>query len=138
MSATGKRRATVVGPRMAGTLMTTDEFDAVRRYDDRHVYELIRGVLAVSPIPSRQEVGPNEELGRQLLNYGDGHPQGSSLDLTLPERYIQFPENRRRADRVIWAGLGRVPAETDPPTIAVEFVSKAKRDRVRDYVEKRA
>ena len=39
---------------------------------------------------------------------------------------------------MIWTGLGRAPkVKRDLPTIAVEFVSKAKRDRRRDYVEKR-
>jgi Uma2 family endonuclease len=39
---------------------------------------------------------------------------------------------------VIWAGLGRVPnTQTDIPTIVAEFVSKRKRDRTRDYEEKR-
>ena len=51
---------------------------------------------------------------------------------------MPLPDGRRRADRVIWAGLGRVPnMETDIPTIVAEFVSKRKRDRTRDYEEKR-
>jgi Uma2 family endonuclease len=42
------------------------------------------------------------------------------------------------ADRVIWAGLGRLPDPAkDVPTIAIEFVSRRKRDRVRDYQEKK-
>src|SRR5262249_42489307 len=45
--------------------------------------------------------------------------------------------NRRRADRVIWAGLGRPPRRNDVPTIVIEFVSEGKRDRQRDYEEKR-
>jgi Uma2 family endonuclease len=45
---------------------------------------------------------------------------------------------RRRADRVIWARLGRVPDPiADIPTIVIEFVSKGKRDWLRDYEEKR-
>ena len=46
--------------------------------------------------------------------------------------------NRRRADRVIWAGLGRLPGLNEPPTIVVEFVSKGRISRERDYVAKRA
>ncbi len=42
-------------------------------------------------------------------------------------------QNRRRADRVIWTGLGRLPdPQQDLPTIVVEWVSESKRD----YVEK--
>jgi Uma2 family endonuclease len=49
-----------------------------------------------------------------------------------------LPNSRRRADRVIWLGLGRVPnPQNDVPAIAGEFVSNRQRDRVRDYEEKR-
>ena len=46
-------------------------------------------------------------------------------------------DNRRRADRVIWAGLGRSPKKGEIATIVVELVSARKRDRLRDYVAKR-
>ena len=39
---------------------------------------------------------------------------------------------------MIWAGLGRLPnLRQDIPTIAVEFVSAGRRNRERDYVDKR-
>ncbi len=39
---------------------------------------------------------------------------------------------------MIWVGLGRRPDPTvDVPAIAVEFVSSSRRDRRRDYSEKR-
>src|SRR5262249_43371327 len=79
-----------------------------------------------------------EELGCMLRSYREHHPQGSALDKTLPEQDIRTRANRRRADRVIWTGLGRVPdPDVDLPTIAAEFVSEALRDRRRDYEEKR-
>jgi Uma2 family endonuclease len=118
--------------------MTPEEFDAVVDYDDRFVYELIHGVLIVSPVPGITERDPNEELSHLLRNHQDNHPQGSTIDITVCEQYVPLPDGRRRADRVIWAGLGRVPnLQTDIPTIVAEFVSKRKRDRVRDYEEKR-
>jgi Uma2 family endonuclease len=127
-----------LGPEHAGILMSLEEFDAIEDYDDNYFYELIHGVLVVSPLPYVSQTGPNEELGRMLLNYRDEHPQGNSLDATFPEQYVLTPINRRRADRVIWAGLGRPPKlRTETATITVEFVSRAKRDRHRDYVEKR-
>ena len=92
----------------------------------------------MSPTPSRKERHPNEELGRWLWNYQEEHPQGSSLDLTLPEETIETKQNRRRADRAIWAGLGRDPEEGEAPTIVVEFVSSGKVNQERDYVAKRA
>ena len=121
-----------------GMLMTPEEFDAVTDYDKQCVYELIHGVLIVSPIPGAEERGPNETLAHWLFLYRDQHPQGSALDATLPEHTLAFRDNRRRADRAIWCGLGRQPdEETDIPAIVAEFVSKRKRDRVRDYEEKR-
>jgi Uma2 family endonuclease len=119
-------------------LRTPEEFVAVTDYDDQYVYELIHGVLIVSPIPGAEERGPNETLAHWLFLYRDQNPQGSALDATLPEHTLGFGDNRRRADRAIWCGLGRLPHEkTDIPAIVVEFVSKRQRDRVRDYQEKR-
>ncbi len=123
---------------LAGTLMTPEEFDAVEDYDENYRYELINGVLIVAPIASGEETGPNEELGRWLRNYREQHPQGAVLDDTMPQQYVRTRGSRRLADRLIWAGLGRMPHRMrDRPAIAVEFVSRRRRDRQRDYVEKR-
>ena len=138
MSTIETREKLKVGLDSNGMILTPEEFDAIEDYDDLYRYELIHGVLVVNPIPSEAEVDPNEELGHWLRVYRDEHPQGSSLDVTLTERYVRTGDSRRRADRVIWAGLGRKPkSKVDPPTIAVEFVSKGKRNRVRDYDEKK-
>jgi Uma2 family endonuclease len=127
-----------ISPSCAGLRMTPEEFDSITDYDDRYRYELVHGVLVVTPIPSEAEADPNEELGYWLRNYRDHHPQGSILNLTLQERYLRTGDSRRRPDRVIWAGLGRIPdPEEDVPTIAVEFVSGSRRDWLRDYEEKR-
>ena len=42
------------------------------------------------------------------------HLQGSALDDTLSEQHVSTHDSSRRADRVIWAGLGRAP---NPPRI---------------------
>ena len=129
----------ILSPDMAGTLMTPEEFDASEvDDDDGSRYELIQGMLIVTPIPLEAEADPNEELGRLLRNYREDHPQGRALDKTLAERHVFSGRNRRRPDRVIWAGLGRLPKpRLDPPAIIVEFVSAGRRNRQRDYVEKR-
>jgi Uma2 family endonuclease len=118
-------------------LLTRKEFDRARG-EMGWRYELINGVLVVSPTPSRKERDPNEELGHWLRQYRDAHPQGSSLNSTVPEEEIQTKKNRRRVDRAIWAGLGRLPEEGETPTILVEFVSRGKVNQDRDYVAKQA
>jgi Uma2 family endonuclease len=134
-----RKRVQMIGPADNGMIMTPGEFDRLD-YEDCEEgwrYELLNGVLIVSPIPSVREVDPNEELGRLLRNYREMHAKGRALDKTLPERIVYLGDNRRRPDRVIWAGLGRVPRSKELPTIIAEFVSKRKRDRLLDYETKR-
>ncbi len=128
-----------LGPRSAGMLLTPVEFDRAH-YEEGWRYELIHGVLVVSPTPSRQERDPNQMLGYWLIQYQTGHPQGRALDSTLPEEEIETRggQDRRRLDRAIWAGLGRLPEKGEIPTIAVEFVSEGKVNQDRDYIVKRA
>lgn len=121
-----------------GMSMTVEEFDAIDDYDPLYRYELIRGVVVVNPIPNEGHEASGDELGYLLGRYRREHPQGKMVDETLPNRYLRTSAGRRLADRVVWAGLGRRPdPRNDVPTIAVEFVSKTRRDRHRDYIEKR-
>jgi Uma2 family endonuclease len=128
----------VLGPDSAGMLLTPEEFDEITDCDDGYRYELIRGVLVVAPVPSEAEASPNDELGAMLRQYQREHPQGAALDETIPERYVRTSIGRRRADRVVWTRLNRRPdPATDVPAIVAEFVSPSRRDRRRDYEEKR-
>jgi Uma2 family endonuclease len=121
-----------------GLVLTPKEFDAIEEYDENYHYELINGVVVVNPIPGAYERGPNDLLAYFLLHHQQQHPQGSVLDCTLPQQYVRTRLSRRIADRLIWTGLGRIPQlDEDAPTIAVEFVSKRKRDRDRDYIHKK-
>ena len=130
--------ALVLGPELNGVRMTPEEFDAVSEWDEAYAYELVHGVLIANPPPLEQERDPNEELGHWLRSYREDHPDGSSLDATLSEQYVGTLDSRRRADRVIWAGLGRQPdPRADIPAIVVEFVSQGRRNWQRDYIEKR-
>ena len=126
--------------RSSGLSMTAKEFDDLpeRAFDPNYRYELIRGVLIVTPPAGNGEVSPNEDLGYLLRLHKDNHPEGDRIDATLYEQTIPAGENRRRCDRAIWLGLGRVPnPEVDFPAIVVEFVSQSRRDWRRDYEEKR-
>jgi len=124
----------------SGIRLTPDEFDSLGdcHWDRDYHYELVHGVLIAVPPISEGERGPNELLGHLLWQYQQTHPQGAILDETFPENLINTPDSRRRADRVVWTGLGRTPrVRVDVPSIAIEFVSAGKRSFERDYIEKR-
>jgi Uma2 family endonuclease len=125
-----------LGPRAAGLALSCAEFDAAE-FEPGWRYELIQGVLVVNPAPSPQERGPNERLGNLLWDYQQNHELGAHLDDTLPEHDVHVGPLRRRADRVLWAGLGRQPRTDETPTVVVEFVSAGKRNLIRDYDQKR-
>lgn len=124
------------GPESNGIVLTPDEFDNAD-FEDGWRYELVNGVLIVVPIPLENEADPNEELGYWLRDYRDHHPRGSALDATLSERIVRTGQNRRRADRLIWTGLGRLPRRYETPSIIAEFVSAGRRNWIRDYETKR-
>ncbi|HMC66770.1 MAG TPA: Uma2 family endonuclease [Gemmataceae bacterium] len=130
------KRTSVLRPDSAGIRMSPREFDRAE-FVEGWRYELIDEVLVVMPPPLEAERDPNEELGHWLRTYQESNPQGSPLDKTLPEQTVQTRRNRRRADRVIWAGLGRLPRRNETPTIVAEFVSEGRREQTRDYEEKR-
>jgi len=129
---------TPIGPESNGMLMTPEEFDALDDWDENYRYELVNGVLVVVPPAGAGERSPNDELGYLLRSYKESSAGESVLDETMFEQTIVCGGNRRRADRAIWTGLGRAPDPLrDTPTIVVEFVSKSRRDRRRDYEVKR-
>jgi Uma2 family endonuclease len=139
MSALPAEFEVILGPESAGLLMTPEEFDAIEEFDPEYRYELINGVVIVSPIPLADETGPNELLGYLLFNYQQSTEGMDYLDGSLAQQYVYTRTGRRIADRLIWTGLGHVPdVRRDVPTIAVEFVSGSRRDRQRDYVDKRS
>jgi Uma2 family endonuclease len=118
--------------------MTPEEFDAIEDYDELYHYELIHGVLVVTPFASEAETKRNEILGHLLLTYQETHPQGRALDETFYESYVRTADSRRRADRLIWSGLGRAPDRArDVPTIVVEFPAAGRVAWKRDYIQKR-
>lgn len=125
--------------RSNGTLMSPEEFDAVEDWDREYRYELIKGVVIVTPAPGGGERSPNDLCGYLLKSYQFSDGGSKVIDDTLPEQYIPLPDgSRRRADRAIWVGLGRPPRlEEDVPAIVIEFCSNSRRDRRRDYEEKR-
>jgi Uma2 family endonuclease len=124
------------GPESNGLEITPKEFDRAD-FEEGWRYELIHGVLVVSPIAPEEIRDADGELNYLLRTYRDVHPNGSCLDVTLFGQIVKTNGNRRRADRVIWIGLGRLPEPLERPTVVIEFVSERKRDWERDYEIKR-
>lgn len=123
-----------------GLLMSVEEFESLdaERCEPRFRYELINGVVIVSPAPADAEADPNGELETMLRNYRANHPQGKALDKTLAERDVKTRVGIRRVDRALWIGYGRrISSKRDLPTIIVEFVSPGKRAWLRDFATKR-
>jgi Uma2 family endonuclease len=134
--ATVEKQVLRLGPHSNGVILAPWEFDDAE-FEPGWRYELVNGVLIVNPSPVLEERDPNEELGRLLRNYQESHPQGSSLDFTVSEQTVHIGPHRRRVDRAIWAGLGRLPEKNETPAITVEFVSEGRRSQQRDYDIKR-
>jgi len=137
---TTKKRRVRFGPGSAGLFMSPRRFDRLSpdRFEPGYRYEVINGVLIVTPPVSDSEADPNDELGYMLRAYAETHPESKGLDATMPERLVPGTLNRRRCDRAIWTGLGRVPnTKRDVPSIVIEFVSSKKSDALRDYELKR-
>ncbi len=138
MIATNRPAALSLDANANGIRMSVDEFDSIEEYDCQYRYELVNGVVVVSPAPSIGERSPNDELGYLLRRYREDHAQGKIVDDTAFEQYVRVQNGRRRADRAIWIGLGRTPdEEADVPAIVVEFVSERLRDWRRDHINKR-
>jgi len=135
MSTTEQPIAFRVDLELAGVPMTRAEFDAIEDYDEFFLYELIRGVLVVRDFPDEASRLMCERLGYWIQTYAEKvHAQIESVY----GHYLYFGDSSRRADRVIWAGLGRAPQPlVDVPAIVIEFPSAGRAAWTRDYIEKR-
>jgi hypothetical protein len=94
-----------IGADSAGLAMSPDEFDAITEYDNSVNYELINGVLVVTPMPSRFERSANELLGYWLRTYQEQHVGGNCLIDIVFNDYLHTRDNRCRAGRS--SDLGR-------------------------------
>ena len=76
--------------RSSGLSMTAAEFDALpsHHFDRNYRYELIRGVLVVTPPAGNGEVDPNEDLGFLLRLHKETHPQVLLIDKSLYEHTL--------------------------------------------------
>ena len=135
-----KRAGPLIGPRSAGISMTVEEYEAIppEEWERGYRYEVIHGVLVVTPSPDESHQSPNLELAYLLRSYQESHPSGKVLDKVTFERYVKTSAGYRVADLALWIGYGRkIKVRKDVPTIIGEFVSRGKRAFLRDYEEKR-
>ena len=135
-----KRTDPLIGPHSAGIAMTPEEYEALppEEWERGYRYEVIHGVLVVSPPAGESHQSPNEYLGHLLLTYKEQHANGMLLDRATFEKQVRTSAGFRVCDRALWIGFGRkIKVRKDVPTIIIEFVSKGKRAYLRDYDEKR-
>ena len=92
----------------------------------------------MTPIPSEAEERSQRRTGRDVEELSDQSSPGNDHGLATAGCYVRLHRQPPPRDRVIWVGLGRVPdTARDVPGIVVEFVSRRRRDRERDYEQKR-
>ncbi|MEM1061334.1 MAG: Uma2 family endonuclease [Planctomycetota bacterium] len=147
-SATDGLNASVLDPRPApthldadsnGMRMTVDEFQAVESWDRTYRFELIRGAVVVSPAVTMGGRFPRRSLINLLYDYSKTAAGLQTRVIVLDEHDLVTSAGVRRADLVVWCGRDVSPELKDAvPTIAIEIVSRGRRDRHRDFVEKRA
>ena len=98
-----------IGPADHGRTMTLEEFMEVE-VEEGYRYELLHGVLVVSPWPLENERDPNDELGYLLRAYHNTHPEGTGVSVlehllgdrptVLAEMGILLEQTRRMHPRV--------------------------------------
>jgi Uma2 family endonuclease len=127
-----------LSPYLAGRRMTPEEFDEAD-FEEGWRYELIEGILVVSPIPKMPSRGMGSKLVQRLENYCEQRGKGIEFLTVFQEHEVRIANGaRRRCDVAVWVRLGRNPRRSDVPTITAEFVSERATDIRRDYVDKRA
>jgi Uma2 family endonuclease len=129
---------TYLGPQSTGLKLSPEEFIAVEDCNELYHYELIHGVVVVSPIPEAAVRAPNDRFSYWLWTWHEKRGERTPFDETLYTVPIRCGDSVRLADRVIWTHLGRHPIWLkDVPSIVIDFVSNFNRQRRRDFDEKR-
>lgn len=128
-----------IGPADHGRRLTMQEFlDAEEQGGYR--YELARGVLEVTQIPSDWHAAIVWLLLDRISQYGRAHPgafryagSGGDFRFWMP----QWPSGRHPDAAVVPRGAARDAHGRRIPALAIEVVSEGKEAHDRDYVAKR-
>jgi len=133
------KTAVIIGPQDRGRLMSLAEFDHAD-VQPGYVYELGRGIIVVSDVPSRPHFAQVNAARRQFSAYdlaypGRIHAIGTGSECKL---LIGMFDSERHPDLAIY----KYPPLNDDnlwavwiPNIAIEIVSEGSQDR--DYILKR-
>jgi Uma2 family endonuclease len=140
LNAPKRRKQIRVGPADDGRAMSLADFDQAEGQEGFN-YELARGIIQVTNIPSREHSAQMIALRNQLIVYEDAHPKiisavGGSFDTKM---LIGAEQSERHPDLSVY--LSPMPEGDDLwsiwiPAIAVEIVSESSAKR--DYEEKPA
>jgi hypothetical protein len=130
---------TIIGPADHGRAMSLADFD-LAEVQEGHLYELSRGVVAVSEIPNQRHLAQVRAIRWQLWAHATAHPDqvwdipgGSDCKILLPDW-----DSERHPDLAVYQSAppdGRKVWSTWKPELVVEVVSPS--SEARDYLEKR-
>ena len=139
MSTTELETKLVLGPRLAGTAMTPEEFDAVEEYDEHYCYELISGVLIATPIPLAEETGLIVPIGLWVLHSACVRLKAWSVDPARRGLKLAVnisPRQFRQSNFV--SQVMEVLAQTGaaPSRLKLELTEGLVLDNVEDTIEK--
>lgn len=130
---------TTIGPADHGRKMTLDEFREAEE-EPGYLYELARGVLAVTEVPADDHGQVVDHVHEALSRYRREHPKkilrlahGSDVRLLIPE----LDSDRHPDLGVIFRGAPLNRRGRQIPALVVEVVSPGREAHQRDYQEKR-
>ena len=128
-----------IGPDDHGRRMTLEEFHEAEE-EPGYGYELARGVLEVTEVPSDPHWQVLDNLHEVFSRYRRRHPgailrigHGSECLLWIPET----ASGRNPDLAIVLPGTAKDARGRRPPQLAVEVVSRGREAHERDYVAKR-
>ena len=126
-----------LGKKDDGLLLTQEEF-AEADFEEPWRYERVKGRLVVMAPEGQDHIVAGQPFLVELCAYRKSHPE--IVEFVVPQAWVRPDED---TDRMGDIGVFLVSKRAQPkipdrvPEIVIEVVSKGKRDRKRDYEEKR-
>ncbi len=120
-----------------GQVVTAEEFDSAE-FDEPWIYEREGGRLVVMAPDGGGHVRQSEPWRDHLGAYRLQHPE--IVQAVVSQAWIRVdPDHDRIADIAVYLGgdLDQLDIPHQIPDLVFEFVSASKKDRTRDFIEKR-